>query len=389
MRASRVVEQAGNATATPNGTAAETTTAASNATATAGANATATPNATTAPGGGTVDIGVASTPTQTQRLLADYIPEWLRFAGWQFVAAVAVVLLGVLLSRYLVRLLGRPVARRFKRQSVAQSVLRTIRAGTILFSVLVAAGVAGLQIGNIVLSVTVFSAAVGLVLAPIVGSVINGLFVLADQPYEINDMIQLEDGTTGFVEDITIRYTKIITTDNTFLVIPNSRIRERQVTNFSGEDERTRLSLGVLVTYESDVPAARDLIERAARDCEDVIEGGPDIRIGGARYTAKPTCQLDAYGDNGVSLTLRYWTYKPAKHRVVRSNVQTRIGELFEESDAEIEMAYPHTHLVFDETSGEMAVSLREAGRDVPSERDGDAPPTDLEEGVDGRGRER
>jgi small-conductance mechanosensitive channel len=276
----------------------------------------------------------------------------------QFLVVIFVTLVGAYLSRYIVRLLGRPVAKQFQRESVAQTILRAVRAGTIVLFALLGMTVAGIQIGNIVLSLTVFTAVLGIILAPIVGSIINGLFVLADQPYEIGDMIRLDDGTSGFVEEITLRYTKIITLDNTFIVITNSSIRDRDVTNFSAEDERTRLSLDVLVTYECDIQLARDLMERAARQCSDVIEGGPDIRIGSARYPASPRAYINSYADHGVLLRLRYWAKKPYKIGTVQSNVQTELWNLVDGSDVDVEFAYPHQHLVFDETSGQAQVAL-------------------------------
>jgi small-conductance mechanosensitive channel len=262
-------------------------------------------------------------------------------------AALAVVGAGIVLSKFLVRLLGRPIARRFHRQSVAQTVLGMIRVSTVVVSTFVAGSIVGLGIGDIVLSVTVFSAVLGIVLAPIVGSIINGLFVLADNPYEIGDMIELEDGRRGFVDDITLRYTKIFTLENTFLVVPNSGMRERDVTNYSAEDERTRLSLPLLVTYEGDLEEARRLMEQAARNCEGVIGGGPEIRIGSARYPARPTCQIDAYADSGVRLVLRYWVRKPYKIPTVESTVRERIWDRL--ADADVEIAYPHRQLVFGE----------------------------------------
>lgn len=291
----------------------------------------------------------------------------------QFLVIIFVTLVGAYLSRYVVRLLGRPVAKQFQRESVAQTVLRAARAGTILLFALFGMTVAGLQIGNIVLSLTVFTAVLGIILAPIVGSIINGLFVLADQPYEIGDMIQLDDGTRGFVDEITLRYTKMITLDNTFLVITNSAIRERDITNFSAEDERTRLSLDILVTYECDIQQARDLIERAARQCEDVIEGGPDIRIGSARYPASPRAYINSYADHGVLIRLRYWAKKPYKIGTVQSHVQTKLWDLVDDTDVDVEFAYPHQHLVFDETSGEAQVAVvrgddRRYGVDAPPE---------------------
>jgi len=299
------------------------------------------------------------------------VPEWAKFSGWQWVAAALVVVAGILASRYVVRLAGRPVARRFQRQSVAQIILRLLRLGIVAVSLVVAAGVVGFELGNIVLSVTVFSAVLGIVLAPIVGSTINGLFILADQPYEIGDMIELEDGRRGFVDEITIRYTKVITLDNTSLVVPNSVMREQLVTNYSAEDERVRLGLDVLVTYGSDTERAKTLLRRAARNDEAVIGGGPDIRIGSARYPARPTVLRSSFADDGVLLRLRYWVTKPYKIPTIESRIRDRVWDTFRTDEADIRFAYPHRHLVFDDTSGTLDATV--GGRDRNATRGGGA----------------
>jgi len=307
--------------------------------------------------------------------LADVLPGWAQFPGWRLIVVVAILGIGAYVSKYLVRLLGRPIARRFERQSVAQTALKGARVVTILLAGAFALNVVGIELGNIVLSVTVLSAVIGIVLAPIIGSAINGLFILADQPYEIGDMIELDDGRRGFVDDITLRYTKMFTLDNTFLVIPNSTIRNRDVVNYSAEDERTRLTLEVLVTYESDLDKSRRLLEQAGRQCDMVIEGGPDIRIGSARYPAKPTAYIGQYADHGITLSLRYWAKKPYKLGTVRSRVLTNLGRLLETDGENVEMAYPHQHLVFDETSGVARVALgddRERARDDGERTDAD-----------------
>ncbi len=289
---------------------------------------------------------------------AGVIPQWLQFPGWRWVIALAVVIVGVVISRYVTRLIGRPIARQFQRQSVAQTALRLVRLSIVLLTIALGASVVGLRLGDIVLSVTVFSAVLGIVLAPIAGSIVNGLFILADQPYEIGDMIELDDGRRGFVDDITIRYTKIFTLDNTFLVVPNSSIREQLVTNFSAEDERVRQTLDIAITYESDLERARELIQRAAADIDDVIEGGPDIRVGNARYPARPTVFLNSFGDDGIILRLRYWVMRPYKLPSVESDVADAVWSRFNEDTAELEFAYPHRHLVFDHTSGSLDATV-------------------------------
>lgn len=283
--------------------------------------------------------------------------------GWGRYVLAAVVIVGSwVVGKVVIRLFGRRVARRFQRPSITRTVLRSMRVTALVVGVLLALAVLGLRITELALSVTVFSAVLGLVLAPIVGSVINGLFVLADQPYEIGDMIEFVDTEQrGFVEDITLRYTKVFTLENTFLVVPNAEMRERDVINYSAEDERTRLSLDVLVTYEGDLSKARELIETAAAEVDEVIGGGPDIRIGSARYPAGPTCYIDEYGDNGVNLRLRYWAKRPYRLLATRSQVQTVVWEQLEATD-DVEIAYPHSHLVFDETSGTAQVDVDRSG---------------------------
>ncbi|MCL9813798.1 mechanosensitive ion channel family protein [Natranaeroarchaeum aerophilus] len=276
---------------------------------------------------------------------------------WEVVGAILVLVLGWYVSKLVVRSVGRAIARQFQRPSITQTVLGGIRAGVIVVFVFIAARILQLDTGDVLLSGAVFGAVLGVILAPIVASVISGLFVLADQPFEIGDMIELVDeGQKGFVDDITLRYTKMFTLDNTFIVIPNSTIRDRDVINYSAEDERTRRSLELLVTYESDVEAARTLAERSARRVEDVISGGPDIRIGKTRFPAAPTCFIEEYADNGVLLMLRYWVEEPYKLQAIESEVKTNIWNDLD--DADVEIAYPHTHLVFDETSGEAQVAV-------------------------------
>jgi small-conductance mechanosensitive channel len=144
---------------------------------------------------------------------------------WKLVAAIGVLVVGWYVSKLVVRSVGRMIARQFQRPSITQTVLRGIRASVLLVALVIAAQILGFDRGNILLSGVVFSAVVAVILAPIVGSVISGLFVLADQPFEIGDMIELPDnnsGKKGFVEDITLRYTKMFTLDNTFIVVPNS-----------------------------------------------------------------------------------------------------------------------------------------------------------------------
>ncbi len=301
------------------------------------------------------------TVTAIEQDVTGYLPDLVPEFVVPLALAALVIIIGWYLSKVVVRITGRTVAQRIERPSVTRTVLRGVRVSVLLVAVGIAASILGVGGVEILLSVTVISAVIAIVLAPLVGSFVNGLFVLADQPYEIGDMIEIVDeGHVGFVEDITIRYTKIFTLQNTFIVIPNSDIQQRDVVNHSAEDERTRLSIAFDITYGSDVEAAQQGAERAARSVDEVISGGPDIRIGSARYAAAPVCAIDEYGDDGIALRLYFWLNQPYKRTVVRSAVHEAIRTRF--ADIGVEFAYPRRHHVFDETSGVAQVAVDESG---------------------------
>jgi small-conductance mechanosensitive channel len=283
--------------------------------------------------------------------------ELLQLPGARVVLALLIVVAGWYLSGLLASALRGNVTRRFRRRSVANVVLRGVRAVVVLAAVFVALPILGVNIGNVLVSVTVISAIVGVILAPLAQNVVSGMLVLVNRPYEIGDMIELVDqDRRGYVDDITLRYTRIVTLNNTFLLIPNETITQRDVVNFSGEDERTRVSLEFTVTYEGDLQQARELAEGAVSEIDGVITGGPEIRIGSFRYPARPRALIAEFADHGVRIDLRFWVRRPYLPLEMRSTVHEKLWEAFE--DANVEIPYPHTHLVFDETSGRARVEL-------------------------------
>ncbi|NKE38021.1 mechanosensitive ion channel family protein [Natronococcus sp. JC468] len=182
-------------------------------------------------------------------VVSESIPNWL--------AATLVVLVAWYGSRLVTEASRPQLLERMQRRSVAEVLLRAVRAAVLVLAVFVVLGIYGVELSDLVLSATILSAVIGVTLAPVASDIVGGFFILANRPYEVNDIIELTDREeSGYVVDVTLRYTKIRTLENTFLVVPNSTIRGRDVINLSADDERTRVSIPFLVTYEGDLEQA-------------------------------------------------------------------------------------------------------------------------------------
>jgi MscS family membrane protein len=104
----------------------------------------------------------------------------------------------------------------------------------------VKAFLAGLGIGGLA-----FALAAQDTLANIFGSVV----VAVDQPFKIGETIQI-GGTTGMVEDIGLRSTKIRRIDKALVIIPNKTVASENITNLARFTER-RVEQVLGLTYDS------------------------------------------------------------------------------------------------------------------------------------------
>ncbi len=161
-----------------------------------------------------------------------------------------------------------------------------------------------------------------------VSNVISGLFLIAERPFEVDDVIQVGD-TIGRVLSIDTLSVKLRTFDNRFVRIPNETIVKSQVTTITRFPIR-RLDLNIGVAYKEDV-------ERVRKALLDVVKINPR-----ALMEPEPTVFFDGYGDSALELRLAVWA--------TRENFIGLKNSLLEEIKARfdlegIEIPFPHRSL--------------------------------------------
>ncbi len=133
---------------------------------------------------------------------------------------------------------------------------------------------AGLGIGGL---------AVALALQPTLSNFFAGTYIATEGYIKVGDFIELENKMSGFVEEIGSRSTKIRTLPNNIVIIPNSKLAESIVTNYSEPTTEINVPVPVGVSYDSDLEEVEritiEVAKKTVKETESAVkEFEPFIR---------------------------------------------------------------------------------------------------------------
>ncbi len=177
-----------------------------------------------------------------------------------FIAAIIIVIAGVIISR----LIGKLVVKAMSAKGVDPSIHSFIRTVITLILnfvfILSALSTIGIDINSFVAALGAAGITAGLGLQSSISQIASGVQILVNHPFKSGDYIDV--GTaSGKVHEIKIMYTVLITIDNKRVIIPNSYITSNNIINYNAEDRR-RLDLVFSISYDSDFEKAKSVIRQ-------------------------------------------------------------------------------------------------------------------------------
>lgn len=163
-----------------------------------------------------------------------------------------------------------------------------------------------LQIMGINLTtIAVFGGALGVGLGfglqSIASNFISGLIILLDRSVSVDDFIELEDGRSGRVTEMTLRATTLETYDGKDIVVPNEKFITSSFVNWTHKDLKQRYRVDFSVAYSSDIRKLVEVIKAAVAEHPQVISGD-DIP-----FEERPDCEIDSFGDSGINMFVEFW----------------------------------------------------------------------------------
>jgi small-conductance mechanosensitive channel len=142
---------------------------------------------------------------------------------------------------------------------------------------------------------------IGFGLQAIASNFISGIIILLDRSVSIGDYVELEDGRTGTVRELSMRSTTLETFDGKDIVVPNEKFIVAPFTNWTHKDKRQRYRVDFSVAYRTDIRKLVDVIKKVVAEHPQVISG-EDIPI-----EERPDCEIDSFGDSGVNMFVEFW----------------------------------------------------------------------------------
>ncbi|MBQ0794554.1 mechanosensitive ion channel domain-containing protein [Zhongshania sp.] len=141
----------------------------------------------------------------------------------------------------------------------------------------------------------------GFGLQAIASNFISGIIILLDRSISLDDYIELEDGRTGFVRELTLRSTTLETYDGKDIMVPNEKFVTESFTNWTHKNKKQRYRVDFSVAYDSDIRKLVEIIKETVASHEQVISG-EDIP-----FEERPDCEIDSFGDSGVNMFVEFW----------------------------------------------------------------------------------
>jgi small-conductance mechanosensitive channel len=187
--------------------------------------------------------------------------------------------------------------------------------------------------GTMVAGAGITALVVGFAAKSTLANLISGISMAIYRPLRIGDKLNLE-GELCTVEDITLRHTIVRTWQHKRLIIPNSKLDEMTVTNYSIIDPRIKCTVELGVSYDTNIDLTRRIVLETAAECPQLLkdEEAPWVRV-------------ISHGDFSIGLRLYLWVKDIDDAYLAKFWLLEHIKKRFDSEG--IEIPFPYRTLVY------------------------------------------
>jgi small conductance mechanosensitive channel len=250
--------------------------------------------------------------------LSELIVEWLG----SLIVGLIIILVFYLIWR-IVRLILLPSLVRSGVDETTTSFVETaVKYTIIIIGLVTALDSAGIQTSAVLASLGIAGLTIGFAARDALSNLISGILIFLDRPFVIGDLVEVED-KYGRVERITLRSTRIITSDGKMLAVPNTEVINKTVASYTN-----------FPTLRLDIPVTVGVTENLAEVRRILL----DLVIDHPNFLANPAPRVvvQALNDYNVAMELQAWLIKEREHVEQRFELRERVFNALNESGVDM-----------------------------------------------------
>lgn len=242
---------------------------------------------------------IATTPLD--QLLPELLKEAINF-GIKVLVALLVYFIGAWLIKKIRQMLHRIFEKRKTEKAIASFVESLTSISLMIILVIITVGTLGINTTSLAALLAAGGMAIGMALSGTVQNFAGGIMLLVFKPFKAGDFIETQDGYSGTVTDVNIVSTKLTTTDNRIIVIPNGSLSNGTINNYSMNTMR-RVEWLVGVEYGTGAEEVKNVLKG-------IVDGEKRILYTGTGAPADPLIAVNALKDSAVEYVVRVWVKK-------------------------------------------------------------------------------
>jgi MscS family membrane protein len=202
-------------------------------------------------------------------------------------------------------------------------VSKVFRLFLFIVAVAVIAETWGFSVGTFVAGLGIGGLAFALAAQDTLSNLFGGAVIITEKPFTLGDWIIVDD-VEGTVEDINFRSTKIRKFNKSVVTVPNSRVADANIINFSKRDIR-RISYELKIHIDSSVEEVKAVvanIEKMLTDHKDIDNETIFVKF-------------NKFGESSLNIFLYYFTSTSdwGKYLTIAEDTNFRIMKILEENN--------------------------------------------------------
>lgn len=223
----------------------------------------------------------------------------------------------------LLRLLLRPALRRGGMDETAAIFVETLtKYGVLVLGLVTALDAVGIQTSAVLTSLGIVGLTIGFAARDALSNLISGLLIFLDRPFVLGDLVEIE-GVYGRVDKITLRSTRVVTSDGRMLAVPNTEVINKTVASYTNFPH-LRLDIRVTVAVTENLARVRQVLLNLVQGSDEFLTTPP------ARVVVT---QLNDYN---VALELRVWLKDERQHVEKRFELREQVFNALNQAGVEM-----------------------------------------------------